>query len=168
MMAKKRICISVDDGLYMKLLDVARKTYGEGKMAISAYAHLALARSINRQHDSEIPQKIRGNKGCVYIIQEQGKGYVKIGFAKYFPDRLASLKTDNPHDLKIIAVIQDCIMQDELDLHKKYAEYRVRGEWYEAALLRVINDDITRLENSRNDGKGVPTSSDHYLYLMEA
>jgi len=164
----KKICITLDDDLYSKLVKIAHANYGKWKRSVSAYAHLSLVRAINRQSEKSNEPKIRNGKGCVYIIQESGKGYVKIGFAKDFDQRLEGIKTNNPHEIKVISVIEDCIMQDELDLHKKYTEFRVRREWYRGAILNRLYDDIERLKARNNKGVSVPTSSEHYLYLVEA
>jgi hypothetical protein len=127
-----------------------------------------LARNVNRQWNTEHPPKIRTECGSVYVIQEKDSGYIKIGFAKDFARRLVSLKTDNAHKIKTIAVIDDCKMQDELNLHKKYRDFRIRGEWYKEAVLDQLLGDIKSLETRSKNRHSIATSSEHYLYLVEA
>lgn len=164
----KKICITVDDDVYEKLNEVARKNFGAGKLSVSRYLHLILARNVNRQWNTEHPQKTRNEKGCVYVIQEKGKGYIKIGFGKDFENRMESIKTNNPHEIKVLAVVNGCIMQDELNLHEKYRDFCIRGEWYKEAILNHLFDDIESLKTRSKERHSIPTSSEHYLYLVEA
>jgi hypothetical protein len=166
---KRKISISLDEEMYAKLLETAHENYGSGKMAVSAFTHFTLINAINRIRNR--PEKqvfLRKGQGCVYIIQEKGKGYVKIGFAKDFQKRMEALETNNPHEIKVIAILYGCTMQDELNLHKKYGEYRVRREWYKSSVLNHLYKDIERLGTKNPMGKSVPTSSEHYLHLVEA
>ncbi len=68
----------------------------------------------------------------VYVIRcEQ---FVKIGKTTRKESRLATMQTANPFELVTIAII-DADDGDELerDLHKRFARYRHRGEWFRDA-----------------------------------
>ena len=68
----------------------------------------------------------------VYFIQQETTNFVKIGFTKEDPiRRLSALKTSSPFDLKIIGLIEtDNCVKKESELHKQYADKRVKGEWF--------------------------------------
>ena len=66
----------------------------------------------------------------VYLIREK-HGLVKIGKAADFERRFEILSQQTPYDLEIVDVIQsEAASKIEGELHKRYAEYRVRGEWF--------------------------------------
>ena len=161
----KKISITMDEELCQRLFYVSKKN---GFKSTSLCARCLLTTAINKKWNIEHTEKIRTEKGCVYIIQETDSGYVKIGFATNFQKRLDGIKSSNPHTLKPIAVISGCIMQDELDLHIKYNEFCVRGEWYDKAVLQPLSDDIKRLEAGQNIAINTPISSVHYPKTAEA
>lgn len=68
----------------------------------------------------------------VYVIRcEQ---FVKIGKTTQQANRLAALQTANPFDLVTVAIIQpDDGDELERELHKRFARYRHRGEWFRDA-----------------------------------
>lgn len=76
----------------------------------------------------------------IYFIQEGDEGPIKIGHAKHPIDRLISLQTGNPSELKLRACFPGYV-RDEIALHKEFEAYRIRGEWFEPAeeILSKIN-----------------------------
>lgn len=68
--------------------------------------------------------------GCdVYVIK--CGTYVKIGKAANVKKRLAGIQGFIPFDIELVAVLTDGDgHQLELDLHKRFAEHRHRGEWF--------------------------------------
>lgn len=84
-----------------------------------------------------IPENIVANpdftqyvgKDFVYFIQAVQLGLVKIGFSSNVPKRLLSLKTGCPDDLVILKIIPGG-QEIERVLHKKFADIRVKGEWF--------------------------------------
>lgn len=77
--------------------------------------------------------------GAVYFCRASGRGPVKIGYAANVQARIKDLQVSNHGDLAVITFIEGT-KQDETALHKRFAKYRVRGEWfkYEGALKRYI------------------------------
>lgn len=72
----------------------------------------------------------------VYVI---GFGpYVKIGMTTNVDLRMTNLQTPEP--VKLFALI-DGWRREELELHKRFAEYRLQGEWFlkKDALAEWIN-----------------------------
>lgn len=66
---------------------------------------------------------------AVYFIGN-GRGQVKIGTASNVKSRLSGLQTGSPDELELLAYIPGGNAR-ERKLHDEYAEYRIRGEWFE-------------------------------------
>jgi hypothetical protein len=65
----------------------------------------------------------------VYFITARETGTVKIGCARDPKDRLAKLQTASPAKLVLEATIFGS-HETEIQLHARFAEQRVRGEWF--------------------------------------
>jgi uncharacterized protein YozE (UPF0346 family) len=72
------------------------------------------------------------HQGTIYFIQSELKNTIKIGYTAGNPeDRRKSLQTAHSHKLKIIATMPGTL-EHEKDLHKRFAQYRLSGEWFES------------------------------------
>jgi hypothetical protein len=75
-------------------------------------------------------ESLRPVRGFVYFI---GCGeYIKIGFSSRPLDRLRALQTSHPDELEILGTIRGT-RQLESKLHKRFADDRERGEWFQAS-----------------------------------
>ena len=77
--------------------------------------------------------------GYVYLVR--CADLYKIGATKNAVQRIARFETAYPHDLKTIRVTLVADMKRvESELHKRFAQKRVKGEWFDltASDLRVI------------------------------
>lgn len=63
----------------------------------------------------------------VYFFQQSD--FVKIGWSKKWRKRIVTLQTSTPHEISVLAVYRGG-MALERDLHAKFAEHRVRLEWF--------------------------------------
>jgi hypothetical protein len=73
----------------------------------------------------------------VYFVQCNGlDGPIKIGYVSS-PDNLAmrmrDLQVGNPYPLAVVGTIKDASFEDECELHHKFEEYSIRGEWFESS-----------------------------------
>jgi hypothetical protein len=69
--------------------------------------------------------------GYVYFITTAEAERVKIGFTRNQPrTRLRELQTGSPFELCIIATERGT-EQDERELHARFADCRLHGEWFE-------------------------------------
>lgn len=78
--------------------------------------------------------------GCVYFIQADGNGYIKIGWTSGHPDvRLRDLIMMSPVRLVPLGVFPGPL-SFEARLHARFAGFRTHGEWFrpEAPLLGFI------------------------------
>jgi hypothetical protein len=72
-------------------------------------------------------------KGFVYFIEAPEVGRIKIGWSLDNPDaRFAHLDTASPVKLEKRALLRGS-QRCERDLHRRFAAYSVKGEWFEAA-----------------------------------
>jgi len=65
----------------------------------------------------------------VYFIQAGEDGPIKIGFARDVGRRIANMRVANPAPLKLRANIPGDA-RDERAFHARFANLRVRGEWF--------------------------------------
>ena len=68
-------------------------------------------------------------RGAVYFLRADGKGNVKIGFTTDIDNRIKTLSTGHFSNLILVAIVPG-VPADERELHKRFAKYRVRGEWF--------------------------------------
>lgn len=68
--------------------------------------------------------------GHVYFIQGESGGPIKIGKAVNPTQRLAQLQTGFHEQLKILGLIPNGGVATEKQLHERFAQYRVKGEWF--------------------------------------
>jgi len=75
----------------------------------------------------------------IYFIEESGTGAIKIGLTGDIKKRKSGIKSSTPHQLRVLGVMMGDI-QDEAELHKKFSQYNIQGEWYrpEPELLAFI------------------------------
>lgn len=80
----------------------------------------------------------------IYFIQAEGVGHIKIGFtdAEGASARLVSLQIGSPVLLKLLGVIPGTV-EDEKNLHRRFAAHRVTGEWFRPVpeLLALVPGD---------------------------
>jgi hypothetical protein len=65
----------------------------------------------------------------IYFIQMGEDGPIKIGETKHIHERLSELQVSNPYKLRVLWIYNGRKYGDE-DLHEKYEEYNIRGEWF--------------------------------------
>ena len=92
----------------------------------------------------------------VYFITD-GHGHIKIGKADDVVQRLKELQTGNPYRLTVLLTVMlespIYAFELELELHKKFDEYRLEGEWFESEpVLKLIDTDIVKLDKFQFGG----------------
>lgn len=70
--------------------------------------------------------------GYVYFIRDADHGRIKVGFSSNPNARLAQLQTGNSSKLEIAGLIVGG-MEVETVLHRDFAAFAVRGEWFSEA-----------------------------------
>jgi hypothetical protein len=76
------------------------------------------------------PYKPRKGKGWVYFIQAVTGGPIKIGWSLRPVDRVRDLQGAHPHELTIVTMFRGSVAM-ERRLHRKFADFRLLGEWFE-------------------------------------
>ncbi len=83
----------------------------------------------------------------VYFVREGIKGPIKIGRAAELKRRVGQLQTSNPVTLQLLGwLVAACDIGLERDLHSRYANHRLRGEWFS-----ISQDEVLR-ELQRSNG----------------
>lgn len=69
---------------------------------------------------------------CVYFVQDEEDGPIKIGVStvRAFQERLHALQIGNPRRLHVRRLVLGSHGLERL-LHKRYAEHKIHGEWFE-------------------------------------
>src|SRR2546425_6525605 len=65
----------------------------------------------------------------IYMVLAPSMRAVKIGYAENADKRIAELQCGCPEDYQILTVFPGG-RDDEGGLHTRFAEYRIRGEWF--------------------------------------
>lgn len=69
--------------------------------------------------------------GYLYILRDNRNGYIKIGFAAAAPTA-----KENPNSQLIFDWKGS--LAEELELHNRFSEYRIRGEWFDLNTLQTL------------------------------
>lgn len=80
-----------------------------------------------------------GRDTAIYFVQSEHGGEIKIGRADDVAKRLVGLQTSRPDKLVLLASVKGSIQQ-ERELHERFARHRVKGEWFSPVpeLLQLI------------------------------
>lgn len=84
---------------------------------------------------------------CVYFLQAQHGGPIKIGFTQDLACRVRTLSTGSPSPLRVLAAAAGGTPDMEADLHTAFAAARLHGEWFR--LTEDLVDHIAML-NTRH------------------
>lgn len=103
------------------------------------------AKLLQEQRDERERRKIgRGKKEWMTVIYFiRSPNAVKIGMAKDPHRRLMVLQTSHPDELELVATCEGGRAL-EAEYHARFAEHRVRGEWFQPA--SPILAEIARLK----------------------
>lgn len=84
-------------------------------------------------------KKPKLSRGHIYFVRASETGPVKIGFSTGYAKRIASLGTNHHEKLHLVGLIVGT-QKDEQRLHKQFAKYRIRREWFkvEGALKQFL------------------------------
>lgn len=85
-------------------------------------------RQLGKDHYSNWNRSTKGKQTWVYLMKDLRSGYVKIGESINPRYRESTLQSEQP----LIELIEawEGTWDDEQDLHRAYAEKRIRGEWF--------------------------------------
>ena len=90
-----------------------------------------------------------GRNGYLYLIHCVGFPYYKIGITKDIDARLSSMQSSLPFQLELeFAVLAENFLIKERELHSKYANNRLNGEWFNFndAELDDVKTDLIDIE----------------------
>jgi hypothetical protein len=80
----------------------------------------------------------KGN-GCIYFIQAEKGGLVKVGYTEDLYKRFRIIQAHSPLKMRIIGKIKGSKATEE-EIHSKFARDRKHGEWFEPSkrLMKLI------------------------------
>jgi hypothetical protein len=77
----------------------------------------------------------------VYFIENVETGRIKVGFTtRSVAKRMASLQTGSDCELRLLGVVVACELKGttELQLHRKFAKWMHRGEWFTSEIRPLV------------------------------
>lgn len=89
-----------------------------------------------RPWHAERPDRLapaRAGTCFVYFVQAEGGGPIKVGMSRSPSDRLRQLQTSHAERLRmarVVAVHESKAARMERNLHRHFADARLRGEWF--------------------------------------
>jgi hypothetical protein len=92
----------------------------------------------------------------IYVIGEACSSFVKIGFAQPKPEwsldavrqRLYALQVGNPRELRLLGAMHGT-RQDERNLHRRFTDSHVSGEWFDTSAHMASWIEVARIELER-------------------
>lgn len=81
----------------------------------------------------------------IYFIQSEIGGPIKIGKAHDVRSRIEEFQKGCPFELKILHILKNVSSSIEGKLHKKYKNYRIRGEWFAEEILEFLENDLNTM-----------------------
>ncbi len=101
----------------------------------------AITRSLMRV-DRSPPVTYRLKTTNIYFIQSVHGGPVKVGQAVHVQYRLEALQNGNPDEMIVVKVIERVHPSMEKELHSRFKDYWVRGEWFADKVLGIDVSDL--------------------------
>lgn len=92
-----------------------------------------IAVSLNR-NKSQYKKAVRYGKCKTYLMKDENTGFVKIGKSIHPQKRESTLQSEKP----VISLFKVCDKLIESELHNKFKNKRIRGEWFD-----LTKEDIT-------------------------
>ncbi len=117
-------------------------TYDDPAVAINADMRIGLCDYCARSTLVEMgkPRPPALEQGVIYFIQAGHTGPVKIGWSASARVRLEVMQTAHWERLFLIHTVPGTT-GDELDFQARFAEHRIRGEWFEPIVLDLLFGD---------------------------
>ncbi len=86
----------------------------------------------------------------IYFVQDVETKNIKIGITESPKQRLGTLQSGNANELILLGAIRG-LPGDEFDLHRKFSEFRIRGEWfrYDQSIIDMMDHLIENYEPFR-------------------
>ncbi len=90
----------------------------------------------------------------VYFVEAVGLGLVKIGYSVDIPNRMKGIRTGELDgslsgiELRLIGTITGDKFGEHI-IHRHFAVFRVRGEWFDADAARPFIEDICKMTDEQ-------------------
>lgn len=95
-----------------------------------------------KERNISTKKKEKPTKGLVYLLKIEDRDEYKIGVTTNLDKRVTQLSTQMPFELEIINTIKsNDIYQLESELHSKFEDKNINGEWFE-----LTNRDISYIK----------------------
>lgn len=124
---------------WREIVEATERFYDYHRKGIADKAnwfHLAKKCMPRKKEPKTVVKKRVTKTGHIYLLS--GGGYYKIGKSKNVVTRTSQIMEKLPFKAEVVCTIQsDDMNATESDLHKRFADKRANGEWFE-----LDNDDV--------------------------
>jgi len=91
----------------------------------------------------QLKAEVRNSRGYGFVYVFQGNGYYKIGYSQRPPQRRLQISPKLPFELRVVCVVESLRAQHlESQLHVKFKDKRLRGEWF-----NLDEDDVAYIKS---------------------
>lgn len=87
------------------------------------------------------------NETNIYVFKDQDSGYIKIGASINPANRLSTIKSRQGKNIVLIATADNCTLGDEKKLHKYFADFNIKGDWFninEKVVIDYVNNHMNK------------------------
>ncbi len=100
-----------------------------GWTQVSAYRHMGPRGLSKGRPRKDGTMRERTRPGHVYFLKNGRRKLIKIGFSSDHVSRIQNIQSSTPDHVKLLATLPGNRAL-EAELHKRFAKYRVQGEWF--------------------------------------
>lgn len=119
----------------------------EERMGLSSEAarQILIKANVPRRHYTtqsrpgfQMPDKFAHVISGIYVIQGEITRRVKIGSSDCIPQRIYAMQSASPDRFLLVYVLEGQTYREERELHARFAQYRLHGEWFSEEVLEHI------------------------------
>lgn len=122
--------------VFSNTIDISKKYKTYDKSIINSDLNQYEIMKFNTSKYYKIEEKAKKDKTIkdkfVYFIQNPKSKEIKIGLTKDIKRRLNDIKTYFPYGIELLHIIEGNKLF-EMELHEKFKNYNISGEWFEPA-----------------------------------
>lgn len=157
----KRFCFIFKKPLYERIVIQSDKAgFGKSDKAVIAFVYSVILNTLYKRENGKKEVINHDTIGCVYIVQAGENGPVKIGFTRNsrVNERIDSLQTGCPYEIRTLYLLTGCTRMDEQKLHIEYRDFRLKGEWFDAAVLPSLKEKLEAILHDKSKQQAVNIS----------
>jgi len=150
----KSLRLAIVDEYYPPLLQKECERRNLVEQVKHIKSKIRTGRRLVDSQDRQKREKVKRDKesgifGVYFLKLENSEPFIKIGFSTNIPERVRNIRQQMPYPIACIAIIPGADSYDERDLHNRFKDLKVKGEWFRPGerLLTFI-DGLQNIESA--------------------